>query len=249
MITGPIYDKLGYERKLNQDTLAATTALARTTLQDSPPEIITTHRHGKSKSRSTSPHRPYTIARPIPKSRWQQIVLHAGSAAGTTAAVVSEESMKCLKYCLEWLHYAIQHIEQQMNLLRNFLVSLATTSTSTSKHMVKPDNSVLASIKKEIVNTLRKVVEVVSKYAGSGLPEQAKAAVRSFILQLPSRWAILNRTTTQTSTEQEPLHETSIKLLDFSSESVDMLNSIHSIFSDTVERAELWLKRLKLTNQ
>lgn len=29
--------------------------------------------------------------------------MHAGSAAGTTAAVVSEESMKCLRYCLHWL--------------------------------------------------------------------------------------------------------------------------------------------------
>jgi hypothetical protein len=29
--------------------------------------------------------------------------MHASSAAGTTAAVVSEESMKCLRYCLTWL--------------------------------------------------------------------------------------------------------------------------------------------------
>lgn len=72
-------------------------------------------------SRSTSPHRPYVKSistsrhhhhhhRPahharskVNKSKWQQIVMHAGSAAGTTAAVVSEESMKCLRYCLHWL--------------------------------------------------------------------------------------------------------------------------------------------------
>lgn len=65
-------------------------------------------------SRSTSPHRPYSLSatkptavrhrpEPISRSRWQQIVMHAGSAAGTTAAVISEESMKCLRYCLYWL--------------------------------------------------------------------------------------------------------------------------------------------------
>lgn len=124
---------------------------------------------------------------------WQQLVVHASSAAGTTAAVVSEESMKCLKYCLSWLQYAVQHIEQQMTLLRNFLVSLATSSTTTSSStnslaVPGPSPSILSSIKKDIVDTLRKVVDVISKYAGSSLPQHARVAVRGFILNLPSRW-------------------------------------------------------------
>lgn len=62
----------------------------------------------RTSSRSTSPHKPYPKPnarhRPIaPRSKWHQIVLHASSAAGTTAAVISEESMKCLRYCLSWL--------------------------------------------------------------------------------------------------------------------------------------------------
>jgi uncharacterized protein with NAD-binding domain and iron-sulfur cluster len=188
-------------------------------------------------------------------------VLHAGSAAGTTAAVISEESMKCLRYCLSWLQYAMQHIDQQMDLLRSFLVSLATTGSSPKKEVVVKttstttttvDESKLASIKKEIVDTLRKVVEVVSKYAGSGLPEQAKQSVRTFILQLPSRWAIVNNSTTthgnNNEEEQQPLHETSIKLLDFGGESIEMLKSVSIVFSDTIERAELWLKRLKVVS-
>ncbi|KAK4515780.1 uncharacterized protein ATC70_010734 [Mucor velutinosus] len=284
---GPIYDKLGYDRKLKEDaseddeTTAATTALARASLYDHQPlmhqrstatgrrSVMEEDRKSRSAaSRSTSPHRPYTLQRPSSnssnsKSRWQQIVLHAGSAAGTTAAVISEESMKCLRYCLSWLQYAMQHIDQQMNLLRSFLVSLATGSSNaatTAKRdvaIVDEKSNTLAKIKKEIVDTLRKVVEVVSKYAGSGLPEQAKASVRAFILQLPSRWAILNNTR-QTSpsnsphvgpvadSQQQPLHETSIKLLDFGGESIEMLNSVSIVFSDTIERAELWIKRLKV---
>ncbi|KAI8636856.1 transcription factor Opi1-domain-containing protein [Parasitella parasitica] len=275
--TGPIYDKLGYDRKLkdvtseDDETTAATTALARTSLYEHHQPLIHQRSTASNRrsSRSTSPHQPYTLQRPSnssnssSKSRWQQIVLHAGSAAGTTAAVISEESMKCLRYCLSWLQYAMQHIDQQMNLLRNFLVSLATGSSSSNTKkdaaIVDQNNSnTLANIKKEIVDTLRKVVEVVSKYAGSGLPEQAKASVRTFILQLPSRWAILNNTR-QTSPansprlgpisadqEQKPLHETSIKLLDFGGESIEMLKSVSLIFSDTINRAELWIKRLKV---
>lgn len=154
--------------------------------------------------------------------------------------------MKCLRYCISWLQYAMQHIDQQMNLLRSFLVSLATGSSKTATVVVKADDaSTLASIKKEIVDTLRKVVEVVSKYAGSGLPEQAKASVRAFILQLPSTWALVHNKS-QAEQDAQPLHETSIKLLDFGGESIVMLKSVSIVFSDTIERAELWLKRLKV---
>ncbi|ORE11501.1 Opi1-domain-containing protein [Rhizopus microsporus var. microsporus] len=153
--------------------------------------------------------------------------------------------MKCLKYCLSWLQYAVQHIEQQMTLLRQFLVSLATNQQQQQQKQVTQgaSDTTLNNIKKEIVDTLRKVVEVVSRYAGKGLPEQAKLTVRSFILELPSRWAMVNQ---QALDEVDtPLHVTSIKLLDFSGESIRMLKSVSLVFSDTVERAELWLKRLK----
>ncbi|CAO3644885.1 unnamed protein product [Mucor hiemalis] len=260
---GPIYDKLGYDRKLkeseidvDEETIAATSSsFARVSLYDNELNQRTPSKDRKSRpcSRSTSPHRPYTLHRPIPKSnnsssRWQQIVLHAGSAAGTTAAVISEESMKCLRYCLSWLQYAMQHIEVQMNLLRNFLVSLVGSNSTTVVVKAADDqNSTLAAIKKEIVDTLRKVVEVVSKYAGSGLPEQAKASVRAFILQLPSTWAHVNKSgSTTVEEQQQPLHETSIKLLDFGGESIVMLKSVSIVFSDTIQRAELWIKRLKV---
>ncbi|CAO3593093.1 unnamed protein product [Absidia cylindrospora] len=244
-------------------------------------------------SRSTSPHRPYVKSATSPRhhhhhhhhhhnplahrsrsskvnnqSRWQQIVMHAGSAAGTTAAVVSEESMKCLRYCLHWLQYATQHIQQQMHILRNYLVSLATHSSTTSSHnnsnnttvsrSDQPSASTLADIQKEIILTLRKVVEVVSRYAGAGLPTHAKASVRSFILQLPSRWATLNTTSGGDTADLHPssstdgggvpdhVKETSVKLLNFGGESVEMLDSVSTVFSDSIDRAEVWLDRLRV---
>ncbi|KAG0163020.1 hypothetical protein DFQ28_000462 [Apophysomyces sp. BC1034] len=214
--------------------------------------------------RSTSPVRsaPYHPMKKSPHgptaSKWQQLVVGASSAAGTTAAVVSEESMKCLKYCLSWLQYAAQHITQQMAILRNFLVSLAT-SQSSALTTPGPNSSVLSAIKKEIVDTLRKVVDVISRYAGTSLPQHGKVAVRSFILNLPGRWASVNDIrSTATSPATSPMlgpkgetgtkrqEETAIRLLTFGQESVDMLQSISTVFSDSVERAELWIDRLRL---
>ncbi|PHZ14719.1 uncharacterized protein RHIMIDRAFT_249647 [Rhizopus microsporus ATCC 52813] len=221
------------------------------------------HRHNKPVR--TEPYQKHN------SSKWQQIVVGASSAAGTTAAIISEESMKCLKYCLYWLQYAIQHIEQQMTLIKNYLVSaaqsnrlLATPHQRTTSHQ---RSSVLSSIKRDIVHTLRKVVEVISKYAGASLPSQARQTVRGFILNLPERWATLNdihSTTTSpalspmllpTSTLSSPgpgtpdhnkQEEAAIKLLTFGQESIEMLNSVETIFSDTVDRAELWIDRLKM---
>ncbi|KAG2205269.1 hypothetical protein INT47_009534 [Mucor saturninus] len=234
--------------------------------KDSRDETSLLKNRSRNCSRSTSPHRPYAITKPIPtrhhrqqtmgRSKWHQIVMHASSAAGTTAAVISEESMKCLRYCLSWLQYASQHIDQQMNLLRKFLVSLASNhheseegATTMTTH---DDASTLAQIKKEIVDTLRKVVEVISKYAGSGLPEQAKAAVRGFILALPTRWAMLNSpaaapaASPSVAPADSHIHDTSIKLLNFGGESIEMIQSVALVFSDTIERAELWLNRLRV---
>lgn len=46
------------------------------------------------------------------------------------------------------------------------------------------------SVKKNVVNTIRQVVEVVGKYAGGSLPEPAKQKVKGFILSLPGRWSV-----------------------------------------------------------
>ncbi|KAI8888642.1 hypothetical protein K501DRAFT_320792 [Backusella circina FSU 941] len=217
-----------------------------------------TRHRTKARSRNTSPIRPAPYHRP-PISRWHQLVVNASSAAGTTAAVFSEESMKCLKYCLSWLQYAMQHIKQQMLLLKEDLVPQTAIALNN-------DRSVLSDIKREVVNTLRKVVEVITRYAGSSLPAPARQTVRGFILNLPERWAVLNdirssassptasplmspstpgssqinTPTTHTINQQELAR----RLECFGEESIDMLQSVSCVFSDTVVCAEVWLDRL-----
>jgi hypothetical protein len=125
------------------------------------------------------------------RSRWQNLVIEAGVTAGGIGAAVSEESMKSLKYCLHWLHYATAHLDHQVGILRDFILSFSSVHRHDSLIRSTEDSraaEILNGIKRDVVETIRKVVDVVSTYAGSALPEQAKRYVRSSILGLPERW-------------------------------------------------------------
>ncbi|KAM0793366.1 hypothetical protein ACM66B_000821 [Microbotryomycetes sp. NB124-2] len=124
------------------------------------------------------------------RSRWQTVLVEAGGLG----AAVSEESLKSLRYCLQWLLYATAHLDHQIATLREFIVSLQSHNregtNGTSDALVTASASAhLSQIKHDVVDTIRKVVEVVSKYAGAALPEQAKRYVRQSILGLPVKWA------------------------------------------------------------
>ncbi|KAF9432228.1 hypothetical protein BGZ76_011088 [Entomortierella beljakovae] len=194
-------------------------------------------------------------------SGWKGVVATVGTASAAGVAIFSEESMKSLKYCLQWLQYAVQHIDHQIGLLKSFLVSLANPSQNTAL-VPSTAASTLASIKKEVVDTLRRVVSVVSGYAGYCLPDQAKIRVRQFILSMPVRWAtISNESVPSTplsspslgpqsdrSSESSAFNETSdhaTKVLVFANESSDMLKSVATIFKDSVDKAENWMDKLR----
>jgi len=114
--------------------------------------------------------------------------------AGSIGAAVSEESMRRLKYCLQWLQYATTHIDGQIVILRDFIASLQPPPDS--PHALNPDALIsqehmrqLTNVKRDVVATVRQVVDVVSKYAGGALPDPARTRVRGFILHLPQAWA------------------------------------------------------------
>jgi hypothetical protein len=104
--------------------------------------------------------------------------------------------MKSLKVCLEWLTFALRHIERQIQLLRHLIFTLSSAGKQATHPVVlgvQNTGAALVVIRREVVETLRKVVAVISKYAGACLPQgEARNAVRSFILGLPARWAQLN---------------------------------------------------------
>lgn len=70
-------------------------------------------------------------------------------------------------------------------------VSVAHSGDTVSQHHMRTLNDV----KRDVVDTIRQVVDIVSKYAGGALPEPARQRVRGFILHLPQRWASASRQT------------------------------------------------------
>lgn len=215
------------------------------------------------------------------RSRWQSMLVEAGMTAGGIGAAVSEESMKSLKYCLHWLQYASAHMDHQITVLRDFIASL-NASGSSSNALISPSAvRTLANIKKEIVETIRKVVDVVSKYAGGALPEQAKQFVRKTILSLPIKWAstiqaenslnprkiLAHAGTSQSALDSgqnlqadrniastsQGSHTTrgtteiaADRILSFAVEGLDMLKSVTGTFSESVDRADAWVERLRI---
>ncbi|KAJ7065513.1 Opi1-domain-containing protein [Mycena amicta] len=132
------------------------------------------------------------------RSRWQAMLLEAGGLS----AALSDESMRKLRYCLQWLQYATQHIDAQILILRDFIASLqpapspttppssaSSSSTITTTPELTPAHlKTLAHLRSDIVHTIRQVVGVVSKYTGGALPEPARGRVRGFILDLPKKF-------------------------------------------------------------
>lgn len=85
--------------------------------------------------------------------------------------------------------YATSHIDGQILVLRDFVASLQATPNNPSAVISPQHMRTLTDVRRDVVQTIRQVVDVVSKYAGGALPEPARSKVRGFILHLPQRWA------------------------------------------------------------
>ncbi|CDW98228.1 hypothetical protein [Sporisorium scitamineum] len=226
-------------------------------------------------------------ALPFRNSRWGSMLVEAGATAGGLSAAMSEESMKSLKYCLQWLQYATAHIEHQITILRDLIVKLNHGELDMSGTAVQN----LANIKGDVVNTIRGVVDVIGKYAGSALPEPARNSVKAFILSLPARWATVNRSSATSSPTgyfggsptspsfssahisqgpQSPTHlassaryrngagsprdqmqvaataQAANRILTLAIESLDILRSVTIVFGESLDRADLWVERLRI---
>lgn len=206
-----------------------------------------------------------STSRPV----WQSVMLSAGGIS----AAMSEESMSRLKFCLQWLQYATQHIDAQILLLRSFISSLSPhqnplpdlenpgspqeAGPSSSEDALVPIQTLqtLSEVKKDLVSTIRQVVDVVSKYAGSALPEPARNTVRTFILKLPERWASAARADSASGIAslpstpgveyragQRPTAGTATvaaaRVLTLATESLDMMRGVTSVVNDSLDRAE-----------
>ncbi|TLS27231.1 hypothetical protein PpBr36_05501 [Pyricularia pennisetigena] len=156
---------------------------------------------------------------PVPRSpAWQSRLIM--STSGLSIAM-SEESLRSLKYCLQWLRWANDRIANAIGALKVTLEQFERhpeTGEVTSKQVTieipidgamvvdesRPNEAPerrsneelgqrVAALKSDVLKTLRAVIETVSKYAGGALPDNARVLVKRHLTSLPQRFKLASQ--------------------------------------------------------
>lgn len=220
---------------------------------------------------------------------WQSRLIM--STSGLSIAM-SEESLRSLKYCLTWLRWANDHIGRVITTLKttleqyeqaeqseetsepgssrdNAMADIETAPTGPDAPAPRADRKELAarinSLKKDVIKTLRDVVETVSKYTGGALPDNARILVRRHLTSLPRKWQLAmvssNSSRPQSSsseTQQQQLidieegdkgREKNVKegaqrVLILAKEGLEMMGQVSGVLDGTIVSAEEWCERL-----
>lgn len=193
---------------------------------------------GKRKQRSDSFEGGERLETPMSagnNKRWQNVLTGAG---GLTISM-SDESMRSLHYCISWLQWAGSHLTGLLQTLEEHLAAREKHDLShpAERDQQSQSGQYVIGIKREIVGTLKKVVDIVSTYAGGALPEPARCHVRSYVLGLPARWA--RKQSVHCESEKRDIEEGN-RVSSLAKESIEMLHNISEIVSRTLRQAEDW---------
>ncbi|KAJ1999833.1 transcriptional regulator opi1 [Coemansia thaxteri] len=206
-------------------------------------------------------------------ARWRVGVLVA--SARDRAVAYRSDSVRRLRYCLEWVAYATAVLRQHIDELRRVLGAMqdAARQAFTQRGAPAADGDLivaqsadaaerLARARREIVGAVRRAVGVVSHYAGSVLPGEARRQVRALILNLPGRWAAVDPVRASSAASsvasdpalspaqspraahaQAPEHVDAEvrRTLAFAAEAFHMLDSVRAVFHGLYANAERWM--------
>lgn len=194
------------------------------------------------------------------------------STSGLSVAM-SEESLRSLKYCLGWLRWANEHIGKVIDALKAALEQYDQGSTSNAgsitegwtypgsgkenasgQLVVRNEqerselNAKIAELKKDVLKTLKDVVDIVSKYAGGALPENARVLVRRHLTSLPQRFRLANTASAKASRSGEhddrEVTEGANRVMLLAKEGLDMMAQVSGVLDGTIVSAEEWCERL-----
>ncbi len=102
-------------------------------------------------------------------------------------------------------------------------------------------------LKRDVLKTLKKVVDVVSKYAGGALPENARLLVRRHLTSLPQRFHIAATSNPSGENALQPASETASsahRVMVLAREGLDMMAQVSGVVDGTIVSAEEWCDRL-----
>ncbi|KAJ5360592.1 hypothetical protein N7517_009783 [Penicillium concentricum] len=186
------------------------------------------------------------------EATWQSRLVISTSGLGVA---MSDESLRSLQYCLTWLRWANGRLGKSIIALHS-AVNEWEAHKSQSQSDIEAggsgqDNASLLiqriqAVKADVLSTLKQVVDVVSKYAGGALPENARHLVRRHLTSLPHRFQVA-------STSQPPPDSAAAssdatvsahRILVLAQEGLDMMAQVSGVVNDTLVSAEHWCERL-----
>ncbi|KAK8905914.1 hypothetical protein QC760_005819 [Botrytis cinerea] len=197
-------------------------------------------------------------------SSWQsRLVL---STSGLSVAM-SEESLRSLKYCLSWIRWANEHIGKLIVALKSVLEQYDNSGTiadtpysekgaDNNQHQVvlhtddqrSALTAKIAQLNKDVLKTLKEVVDIVSKYAGGALPENARVLVRKHLTSLPRRFQIANSVSNGESRGHRDgdsdAKEGAQRVMVLAKEGLDMMTQVSGVLDGTIVSAEEWCEKL-----
>ena len=231
-------------------------------------QVLQHHRRSSNMSFETPP--AYNEGDRSPPYSEQQVVLHsqerhpppgwrqqlAISTSGLGIAM-SEESIRSLKYCLSWLRWANERLDGAILSLkdllqrwddgapsdRNGMLIANMVDSSTESHQAQLSASI-AALKKDVLETLKHVVGVVSNYAGGALPENARNLVHRHLTSLPQRFSIASSINANNNDNENEAAGSAKRVMVLAQEGLDMMTQVTSVVNDTLVSAEEWCGRL-----
>jgi hypothetical protein len=188
---------------------------------------------------------------------------------------MSEESLRSLKYCLSWLRWANEHIGKVIEALKSALEHYdqgsesSTAGSITSNDWTYPKekegqnsgqlvvrseaersalNARIAELKTDVLKTLKEVVDIVSKYAGGALPENARILVRRHLTSLPQRFRLASANSGRSGGGggggDTQVTEGAKRVMVLAKEGLDMMAQVSAVLDGTIVSAEEWCERL-----
>lgn len=206
----------------------------------------------------------------LPNSRtWQRRLMMSTSGLGVA---LSDESLRSLKYCLSWLKWANDHLGRVLVSLQGALeewdrsrraqpsedVRMAKGTAEHSGSITARDEATIThhiqALKGECLQTLKNVIDIVSKYAGGALPENARILVRRHLTSLPQRFHIAATNSSSANGASNHPNEkhsgtsdvvsSAQRVILLANEGLGMMAQVSDVVNGTIVSAEEWCDRL-----
>lgn len=186
---------------------------------------------------------------------WQSRLVISTSGLGVA---MSDESLRSLQYCLTWLRWANGRLGKSIVALHGAVTEWEDQKSqqSMSQADVEAGNSRqenaslliqrIQAVKADVLSTLKQVVDVVSKYAGGALPENARHLVRRHLTSLPHRFQVASNSNPppDSSAASSDATISAHRILVLAQEGLDMMAQVSGVVNDTLVSAEHWCERL-----